>query len=118
MRTMLVPMFWGIKVGMFMVNYGRSIGSTQFNFFREEVREILAHDDNFVALGKHKFAEKIVHFMYVYRDVPDNKLMLTDNDNHEVKYILDAITKQMPCGDHPLMCSIYSSVIQTNFVLE
>jgi hypothetical protein len=54
---MLAPMFWGIKVGMFKVNYGRSIGSTQFNFFREDVREILAHDDNFVALGKHKFAK-------------------------------------------------------------
>jgi hypothetical protein len=56
--------------------------------------------------------------MYVYRDVTGNKLMLTGNDNHEVKYSLDAIAKQIPSVDHPLKYSIYSSVIQTNFVLE
>jgi hypothetical protein len=56
--------------------------------------------------------------MYVYRDIPGKKHPLTGNDNYEVKYILDAIAKQIPSVDYPLICSIYSSVIQTNFVLE
>ena len=65
-----------------------------------------------------KFSTKIVHFMYVYSENPSEKRFIADNDNHETKYVQDAITMFLPNGDSPFCCSTYSSAIMTNEISE
>jgi hypothetical protein len=98
--------------------YSRNNGSMQFDFFREEIRRNLECNDDFSSLDKLSFSKKLVHFMYAYPESSGNERWIPDNDSHEIKFILDAITRLLPGGDHPMMCSIYSSAIRTNLIPE
>ncbi len=87
-------------------------------FFREAISNAFKTAPNFDIYDLSKYACKIIHFCYVYNDESAKKMMATDNDDHETKYVQDAIAMYLPGGDSPFSTSIFSSAVLTNEIQE
>ena len=74
--------------------------------------------DNYGSYPFEEYAWKTIHFFYVYHGLPANKIYICDNDNHETKPVIDAITHFLPLGDHPLSCEIHASATLSDEVGE
>ena len=96
----------------------KSTAFERVTFFRDEINSSIKTAEGFDEYDFRKFSTKIVHFMYVYSENPSEKRFIADNDNHETKYVQDAITMFLPNGDSPFCCSTYSSAIMTNEIAE
>ncbi len=112
------PMLWTRNGRTIRGANGRAIGPERATIFRGEVLEAIQNHPQFSSYDFTKFADKIIHFLYVYEDLSANRFLIADNDNHETKYIQDVITMFLPNGDMPLTCSIFSSAIRSKTIPE
>ena len=92
--------------------------SGQSKIYREAVRYAITACDNYGSYPFEEYAWKTVHFFYVYHGLSANKIYICDNDNHETKHVIDAITHFLPLGDHPLSCEIHASATLSDEVEE
>ena len=112
------PMLWSRNNRKIRGNKGRTIGPEKCTIYRESVYYSIVLDPDFQNYDFSRFKKKIIHYLYVYRDLPTNKMYLIDNDNHETKHVTDAIVRFLPAGDTPLNCNFYSSAIITDLIPE
>lgn len=87
-------------------------GAPNVLFFKKEVSEAVEEQMKKGKFQPGLFRKKIVSFLYVYpvslEDGPP------DNDNHVIKYLLDAVAKHTPGGDGALCCTLVSSAVQSD----
>ena len=86
--------------------------------FRKEISDFILNDPNFYTYSYKNLTNKLVHFLYVFSSQSQRLGLLIDNGNHEIKYIIDAVTGPLPGGDSPLCCSIFSSATLSDLVPE
>lgn len=113
-----LPMLWARNQRYGRGQYGQITGREKIIFFRDDIAACIKRADEFETFDFEKFSSKIVHYLYVYSDHPAQKRFVVDNDNHETKYVQDAITMFLPYGDSPFWCSTYSSAILSNRIPE
>lgn len=106
-----LPMLWARNQRYGRGQYGQITGREKIIFFRDDIAACIKGADEFETFDFEEFSNKIVHYLYVYGDHPTKKRFVVDNDNHETKYVQDAITMFLPYGDSPFWCSTYSSAI-------
>lgn len=97
---------------------GRTISNAQSTIFREPISYSIMLAENFSEYNFSVFERKTIHFLFVYHDLPGNMIYICDNDNHETKPVIDAITKFLPNGDFPLTCEIHASAVLENSIPE
>ena len=112
------PMLWSRNNRKIRGDKGRTIGPERFTMYRDSVYYSILIDPRYFGYNFERFRKKILHFLYVYHDLPNNQMYLIDNDNHETKNVTDAIVKFLPAGDTPLYCNFYSSAIITKDIPE
>ena len=112
------PMLWSRQNRKIRGSKGRTIGPERCVFYRNSVRYSIMIDPSFATYNFKKFEKKIVQYLYIYHDLPTNKMYLIDNDNHETKHVTDAIIQFLPAGDTPLACNFYSSAAITEAIPE
>lgn len=118
-RAMLVktPMLWSRARRDIILN-GHEYRKKEDSLFREElIGEIINHPD-FQKFDLSLFKPYILHFLYVYSPHSIKRGSVTDNDNHETKYIQDAITMFFPGGDNPFSCSVFLSADISSLIPE
>ena len=103
------PMLWTKNGRKVRGINGKNLGPERVTFFRDDIVDGIKNSPDFPSYDISIFEKKIVHFLYVYSEVPTNKIFITDNDNHETKYVQDAVTMLLPGGDSPFSCSTFSS---------
>ena len=113
-----LPMLWTKNGRRIRGLNNKNLGPDRITFFREDIVHGIQNSPEFSTFDFSKLANKIIHFMYVYEALPNNKLFIADNDNHETKYIQDAVAMFLPGGDTPLTCSTFSSAIETSRIPE
>ncbi len=96
----------------------RVIRQTQSTSYANSIQWSIKLQENYMTYDFTKFVNKILHFLYVYIDSPQSKWFSSDNDSHETKPIIDAITQFLPNGDSPFTCDIYNTAVRTNEVSE
>ena len=104
-----MPMLWTQNSRKIRGIKGNNLSPDRAVFFRDDIIAGIRNAPNYETYDFSIFEKKIVHFLYVYTDLPGTGILKADNDNHLTKYVLDAATYFLPCGDSPLTCSIYSS---------
>lgn len=112
------PMLWSRNNRKVRGSGGRTIGPDHTAFYRDAVQYSIKNSPNYLAYNFSVFKEKIIHYLYVYHDLPNNKIYLVDNDNHESKSVTDAIAHFLPCGDEPLSCDFYFTAAVTKSIPE
>lgn len=112
------PMLWSRNNRMVRGGKGRTIGPEKCTVYRDSVYYSIILDPEFQSYDFSKFKKKIIHYLYIYRDLPENKMYLIDNDNHETKHVTDAIARLLPAGDTPLNCNFFSSAQVTDLIPE
>ena len=112
------PMLWSRNNRRVRGNKGRTIGPEKCTIYRESVYYSIILDPDFQTYDFSRYKKKIIHYLYIYRDLPANKMYLIDNDNHETKHVTDAIVRFLPAGDTPLNCNFYSSAMLTDLIPE
>ena len=112
------PMLWSRNSRRIRGNKGRTIGPEKCTIYRESVYYSILLDPAFQSYDFSRYKKKIIHYLYIYRDLPANKMYLIDNDNHETKHVTDAIARVLPAGDTPLNCNFYSSAMVTDLIPE
>lgn len=112
------PMLWSRQNRKIRGNKGRTIGPERCVFYRDSVRYAIMIDPSFASYDFEKYQRKIVHYLYIYHDLPTNKMYLIDNDNHETKHVTDAIIQFLPGGDSPLTCNFYASAAVSEAIPE
>ena len=113
-----LPMLWARNQHHVRGQYGQITGKEKIIFFRDDIAASIKGADEFETFDFEEFSNKIVHYLYVYGDHPANKRFVVDNDNHETKFVQDAITMFLPYGDSPFWCSTYSSAVLSNRIPE
>lgn len=93
---------------------GAYAGGESYLFFKSEVMEGIKRELKKTDFSQMSFQEKLISFLYVYpssmREPPP------DNDNHETKYLIDAIALMTPGGDGAYCTSLFSSAVKTDQV--
>lgn len=112
------PMLWSRNNRRIRGGKGRTIGPEKCTIYRDSVYYSLVLDPEFQSYDFSKYKKKIIHFLYIYHDLPLNRIYLIDNDNHETKHVTDAIVRLLPAGDTPLNCNFYSSAMLTDRIAE
>ena len=112
------PMLWSRNNRRIRGNKGRTIGPEKCTVYRDSVYYSILLDPEYQTYDFSQFKRKIIHYLYVYRDLPANKMYLIDNDNHENKHVTDAIVRFLPAGDTPLNCNFYSSALVSDQIPE
>lgn len=112
------PMLWSRNNRRVRGGKGRVIGPEKCTVYRDSVYYSILLDPDFQHYDFTKFKRKIIHYLYVYRDLPANRMYLIDNDNHENKHVTDAIVRFLPAGDTPLNCNFCSSAMVTDLIPE
>lgn len=77
--------------------------------FADSVRYAILNAHNYADYDFCKFREKTISYLYVYESSYARRGYMADSDNHEVKFVTDAITEFLPEGDSPVSCSFYHS---------
>lgn len=113
-----MPMLWSQNGRRIRGLNNRKIGPDRVTFFREDIAVGFVNSPNFSTYNFEKYANKIVHFLYVYSDLSSNKIFVADNDNHETKFVQDAATMYLPNGDSPFSCSTFSSALRSVAIPE
>lgn len=65
-----------------------------------------------------RYRKKNISFLFVYGAAAAHRGWIADNDNHEIKYVLDAIACYLPEGDNPLSAAIHMSTVVSNDLIE
>lgn len=104
-----LPMLWTRDRRQVRSKNGRYLSPENSKIFRSEIINKMVNAPEFSTYDVSKFSKKIIHFLYVFDAIPSNRHLIVDNDNHDTKYIQDAIVMNLPGGDNPLDCFIYSS---------
>lgn len=104
-----LPMLWTRDGRQVRSKNGRYLSPENSKIFRSEIIRKMVNSPKFLTYDVSKFSKKIIHFLYVFDAIPSNRHLVVDNDNHDTKYIQDAIVMNLPGGDNPLECFIYSS---------
>lgn len=104
-----MPMLWTQNSRKIRGVKGNNLSPDRAVYFRDDITAGIKNAPNYKAYSFANFANKIVHFLYVYTDLPGTGILKADNDNHLTKYVLDAVTTFLPGGDSPLTCSIFHS---------
>ncbi len=112
------PMLWSRNNRRIRGGKGRTIGPEKCTVYRDSVYYSIILDPAFQNYDFGKYKRKIIHYLYIYRDLPANRMYLIDNDNHETKHVTDAIVRLLPAGDTPLNCNFYSSAMVTDLIPE
>lgn len=112
------PMLWSRNNRRIIGGKGRTIGPEKCTVYRDSVYYSIVLDPDFQGYDFSKYKRKIVHYLYIYRDLPKNKMYLIDNDNHETKHVTDAIVRLLPAGDTPMNCNFYYSAMVTDLIPE
>ena len=112
------PMLWSRNNRRIRGGKGRTIGPEKCTVYRDSVYYSIVLDPNFQSYDFSKYKRKIIHYLYIYRDLPNNKMYLIDNDNHETKHVTDAIVRLLPAGDTPMNCNFYYSAMVTDLIPE
>ena len=112
------PMLWSRNNRRVRGDKGRTIGPEKCTVYRESVYYSIILDPLFPQYDFSGFKKKIFHYLYIYHDLPANRMYLIDNDNHETKHVTDAIARLLPAGDTPLNCNFYSSAMVTDQIPE
>ena len=112
------PMLWSRQNRKIRGNKGRTIGPERSVIYRDSVHYAILIDPSFMTYNFEKYQKKIIHYLYIYHDLPTNKMYLIDNDNHETKHVTDAIIQFLPAGDSPLSCNFYASAAVTESIPE
>ena len=112
------PMLWSRNNRRVRGGKGRTIGPEKCTVYRDSVYYSIILDPAFQSYDFGKYKRKIIHYLYIYRDLPANRMYLIDNDNHETKHVTDAIVRLLPAGDTPLNCNFYSSAMVTDLIPE
>lgn len=90
------PMLWSRNNRRIRGGKGRTIGPEKCTVYRDSVYYSIVLDPDFQSYDFSKYKRKIIHYLYIYRDLPNNKMYLIDNDNHETKHVTDAIVRLLP----------------------
>ena len=112
------PMLRNLQRKAIKGDKGRTISNAQSSIFREPISYSIMLAENYSGYDFSIFERKIIHFLFVYHDLPGNMIYICDNDNHETKPVIDAITKFLPNGDYPLTCEIHASAVLENSIPE
>lgn len=112
------PMLWTVNGRRIKGNGGRYLGAERYTFFRDEVAQAIKNALNFPGFDLGSFKTKTFHYLYVYNSLSSSPALMPDNDNHETKFVQDAIAMFLPGGDTPLSCSIFSSATLSSRVPE
>ena len=112
------PMLWSRNNRRIRGGKGRTIGPEKCTVYRDSVYYSIVLDPDFQSYDFSKYKRKIIHYLYIYRDLPNNKMYLIDNDNHETKHVTDAIVRLLPAGDTPMNCNFYYSAMVTDLIPE
>ena len=95
------PMLRNLQRKAIKGDKGRTISNAQSSIFREPISYSIMLAEN-----------------YSGYDFSGNMIYICDNDNHETKPVIDAITKFLPNGDYPLTCEIHASAVLENSIPE
>lgn len=109
-----------IKLPMLRSEYSRSArAATERHpvIFAEEITALILQHQDFEEYDFEKFERKLLHYLYVY-STSRRGISCADNDNHETKYVQDAVAAFLPGGDSPFTCSILSSAVRTSEIPE
>ena len=112
------PMLWSRNNRRIRGGKGRTIGPEKCTVYRDSVYYSIVLDPDFQSYDFSRYKRKIIHYLYIYRDLPNNKMYLIDNDNHETKHVTDAIVRLLPAGDTPMNCNFYYSAMVTDLIPE
>lgn len=112
------PMLWSRNNRKVRGANNRTIGPERCVIYRDSVEEAIRLCPNFSTYDFAKFDMKLVHYLFIYRDLPTNKQFVIDNDNHETKHVTDGISGFLPGGDSPLSCNFFMSAASSHEIPE
>lgn len=96
-----------IRLPMLSNRQSRSQSYTKDVMFADSVRYAVRSACNYDEYDFSRYKEKNVSFLFVYNSDAARRGWIADNDNHEIKFILDSVACHLPGGDTPLSTSIY-----------
>jgi len=82
--------------------------------FSESVQYAIQTAAGFAEYDFSVFANKLISFLFVYDMEAYRRGYIVDTDNHEVKFIIDAIAQFLPGGDSPRSTSLFMSTAITD----
>ena len=86
--------------------------------FADSVHYAICSAPNYDSYDFALFQRKAIMFLFVYSTESARRGWIADCDNHEIKYVLDAIAAYLPEGDSPLSTSIRLITVVTDTVEE
>ena len=107
-----------IRLPMLSNRQSRSQSYTKDVMFADSVRYAVRSACNYHEYDFSRYKEKNVSFLFVYNSDAAHRGWIADNDNHEVKFVLDAIVCHLPEGDTPLSTSIHMSTVVSDDLAE
>ena len=87
-------------------NSSRISGKYLRIYHKSVVKSIELHPD-FPSYDFGQFRNKTVHFIFVYHPKTSSQYQLIDNDNHDIKAVVDAITYFTGTGDGAMVCNLF-----------
>ena len=99
-------------------NGKKTITTETVRFFRDSVIESLLSNPGYASFDFSVYQEKTIQYLFIYSAKTAEKRRLVDADNHETKYVTDAICALLPSGDSALCCSFFYSTVITDDVPE
>ena len=107
-----------IRLPMLSNRQSRSQSYTKDVMFADSVRYAIRSAPHYDEYDFARYRKKNVSFLYVYEAAAAHRGWIADNDNHEVKFVLDAIVCHLPEGDTPLSTSIHMSTVVSDDLAE
>ena len=86
--------------------------------FADSVRYAISSAMNYYEYDLARYRNNNISFLYVYGAAAAHRGWIADNDNHEIKYVLDAIACYLPEGDNPLSTTIQMSTVVSDDLAE
>lgn len=84
--------------------------------FSESVQYAIQTAADFAEYDFSVYAYKTISFLFVYDMEAYRRGYVADTDNHELKYIIDAIAQFLPGGDSPRSTSLFMSTAITDVI--
>ena len=103
------PMLWSRNNRRVRGDKGRTIGPEKCTVYRESVYYSIILDPLFPQYDFSGFKKKIFHYLYIYHDLPANRMYLIDNDiywNHSLTVHEDSYFNclALNCASKPVYC--------------
>ena len=96
-----------IRLPMLGNRQSRSQNYVKDTMFADDVRYAIRSAPEYDAYDFSRIQNKIITVLFLYDSESARRGWIADSDNHEIKYVLDAVSSYLPGGDSPLTTAIF-----------